>query len=209
MHKWIFHLVFFFSVGLAFGHQPDISSTMLVEGDNDDWLVQVRSSLTAFEIEIEAAYGPDSYTSPDEFKQLVLQHLKDKLSIRFNEGKALLLADGLVNLGHETSIVFKLQGEVDTIREIDVKNAGFEHIKNSQSALLILKKGMEKKQFVLDRNNDYQLHLWLTANGIEQSPSTITNKPSNARYWLLLGLIVLIMGIAGYYLIGYKKNQRA
>ena len=84
-------------------HQPDLSSTILVEQGENKWVLQIRAALTAFEYEIEQTYGKDSYETPEEFQDLVIKHVQEHISILYNKANTAVLQNGKVKLGHETS----------------------------------------------------------------------------------------------------------
>ena len=77
--------LFLFTIAISnflYAHQPDQSSTMLVEKGEGVWILQVRAALTAFEYEVHHTFGTESYKTPEEFNELVLTHLVT-FSIKF------------------------------------------------------------------------------------------------------------------------------
>lgn len=152
---------------LTMAHQPSISTTLLVEQEDGSWVFQVRSALTAFEQEVHLKYGEGSYTTPEEFKELVLCHIADNLSIDFGEQGVAMLSNGFVKLGHETNVVFQVSGVPENIHTLAIKNSSFENIYGNKSVLIILKKGFEKKQFELNGKNDHTVNLKATDNAFE------------------------------------------
>ena len=140
-------------------HQPDLSSTMLVSQGENKWVLQVRAALTAFEYEIENHYGKGSYTSPEEFQGLAIKHLQGNISILFNDINAVKLKNGLVKLGHETSVTFEVDGAPESLQSLVVKNSSFSNLSRNQSALIVLKEGFSNDQFTLNNNNDHTVEL--------------------------------------------------
>lgn len=101
-------------------HQPDLSSTMLVEHEDGKWILQVRAALTAFEYEVNTHYGKDSYKTPEEFNALVIRHLSENISISFNANEVIELKNGQVKLGHETSAVFEVANVPKKFKKVKV-----------------------------------------------------------------------------------------
>lgn len=148
-------------------HQPELSSTMLVEREDGNWVLQVRAALTAFEYEVHTRYGKDSYKTPEEFNALVIRHLSENISIKFNKKEAVVLQNSTVKLGHETNVVFEMQGVPHKIKRILVANASFKDIHENQSALIVVKNGFKKQQFKLDNENAHTAHLKASKNQFE------------------------------------------
>ncbi|MGJ8593424.1 MAG: DUF6702 family protein [Aquaticitalea sp.] len=143
----------------ANAHQPDISTTMLVEQENKTWVLQISASLTAFQQEIRTHFADTPYKTPEEFQQMVLQHIKNNLTLTFNDGQDIRLSEGRIILGHETKVVFKVFGMPSDIKSVFVKNSAFSDIYKSQSALVLLKGGFSKEHFVLNDDNNHTLKL--------------------------------------------------
>ncbi|WP_339756313.1 hypothetical protein [Algoriphagus aquimarinus] len=180
-------------------HQPDISSFTIIEAQPGIWMLQLNASMTAFQYEVRNAYGEDSYASPEEFNQLLLDYLKKQIVIQIND-EEVTLEKGLVRLGHATTVAFELSGVPEEIEEVFVRNYGFKNINKSQVIFSIIKEGMEKEQFLLNGENDFQLHLSLTEDQL-LLPETpwISNR------------ILLILALTGFGALGvlaYKRTSR-
>lgn len=184
-------------------HQPDISSTMLVEQGENKWVLQVRAALTAFEYEVENHFGKNSYATPKEFQELVLQHLQENISIQINETEIAKLNNGLVKLGHETSATFAVIGVPKNIEALVIKNSSFSNISRNQSALIVLKEDFEKDQFTLNNKNEHTVQLnAYDAKFVIASPSS--NEKANYLP------ILILAGAFGALLILYfaLKNKQ-
>lgn len=192
MKKWFLNIALFLSAWSVQAHQTEISSTMLVEQDNNTWVIQIRSALTAFDQTIKANYP--KYESAEAFQALVLQHLKNNLQIRFNDQDVVTLKNGAVKLGHETSVVFEVIGVPEKIESVFVKNSSFKSINHSQGALLIFKKGFDRKQFTLNKKNDYELQLQAANNQfIPVNPTVLTSGfTTNYKY---AGILFALIGL--------------
>jgi hypothetical protein len=149
-------------------HQPEISSTMLVEREDGAWVLQVRAALTAFEYEVHTHYGKDAYTTPEEFNALVIRHLTENISISINGKEAVSLQNGKVKLGHETTAAFEVDGIPKTIKKVSVFNSSFKDIHDNQSMLMILKKGFKKQRFSLNNKNEHTAQLKASKNQFER-----------------------------------------
>ncbi len=159
MNKFLITLcVLFISMG-AQAHQPDLSSTILVEQSENQWILQIRASLTAFEYEVEQHFGESSYASPEEFQALVIKHVQENTSIFFNGTNAAVLQNGQVKLGHETSVSFQVAGTPEAFKSLAVKNSSFSDISRNQGALIVLKEGFAKDQFILNNSNGHTAKL--------------------------------------------------
>jgi hypothetical protein len=182
-------------------HQPDISTTMLVEKDQNQWLLQISGALTGFQYAIKDHYGDAAYATPEEFQDLVLNHLQENLSIIFNDHDKVSFANGFVKLGHETNVVFEIKTVPNTIESIQVKNSSFKNIYHNQSALIILKKGIEQQQFILNNDNEHQVEVIINGNKFQLV------KQSKAYLIYLLGALgLLIFGLFLYF--SYKKIKQ-
>lgn len=143
----------------AYAHQPDISSTILAEKEEGQWVLQIRAALTAFDYEVEARFGKSAYATPEEFREIVLGYLREELLVRFNGNKVAELKDGAVQLGHETTVTFQLTDVPADVNAVTVSNHGFSHIRNNQSALYVAKEGFKRKQFMLNADNGHSAAL--------------------------------------------------
>jgi len=191
------------STGL-WAHQPNLSSTILMEKEDGQWIVQIRASLTAFEYEVAARFGQDAYKTAEEFKELVVRQIEQSLSVKFNEGESLKLNKPQVRLGHESSITFELEGKTENMNLIEVKNTSFEHISRNQAALVVLKKGFAKNQFMMNKENNHQLYLKAEDNKFEALDPK-AEKQTNV-YALVLLLGILLTGIAIFLLVNKQSK---
>lgn len=203
MKKYISVLVAgLFSVA-SFAHNPEISTTMLVEKENNVWVLQLSASLTAFQQEIKAHYAETPYKTPEEFQQMVLEYVKQNLHISYNDGEDVTFSKGIVKLGHETKVVFEVFGTPTDIKSASITNTVFEDIHRSQGALVILKEGFQKKQFILNGTNDYTIALQADNNQFTQ---VFEQKASMLSSIIILSLISII-GI-GFLMITILKRRK-
>ncbi|MGB7394457.1 MAG: DUF6702 family protein [Pricia sp.] len=187
----------------SFAHSPSTSTTMLVEKENGSWVLQISASLTAFQQEIQTHFSETPYKTPEEFQQMVLEHIKNNLQIRFNDGDGMTLVQGIVKLGHETKVVFEVFGIPSDVRSVRVKNTAFNDIHKSQSALLLFKKGFTKEQFVLDSANDYTLSLVANDNKFVEVSKSKADISEN-----ILFLIAFILTAVAFALVAELRPIR-
>tara|TARA_R110000744_G_scaffold378210_1_gene494071 strand:+ start:543 stop:1160 length:618 start_codon:yes stop_codon:yes gene_type:complete len=176
---------------LGYAHNPDASTTMLVEKENNTWVLQISSSLTAFQQEVRTHFAETPYKTPEEFQQMVLEHIKNNLDISFNDGSKITLGQGIVKLGHETKVVFEVFGIPSDLQSIRVRNAAFKDISRSQSALFIFKDGFSKDQFILNNDNDYTLNLKVNGNKFVEASQQ--NAGMDSSY-----VILIVMSLLGF-----------
>ena len=194
MYRFIMLLSLLLGFGTVQAHQPDLSSTILSEQGKDKWVLQVRGALTGFEYEIHENFGEDSYATPEEFQELVMKHVQENISILFDESNNVVLKNGIVRLGHETNVIFEVKGVPENFKEVKFKNSSFKDISRNQSALIIFKKGMKQKQFVLNNTNQH------TANLIVQDSQLVSLNPTTKKAMVIPNLYI---GIALLVILGF------
>lgn len=203
MIRYITILSFFLFSNLINAHQVDLSTVVLVEKENNTWILQVRAPLTAFQQEIKIHYAKTPYKSPEEFKEMVLAHLRKNISLVFNGNQSLLLKKGFVKLGHETNVVFEVDTIPEEINDLVVKNTSFQSIYKSKSALVILKEGFSKKKFVINSDNNYSLELKTEGNQfIEKSINKNKTEVKLNAFFILFFVFVIVS------IVLYKKQKR-
>lgn len=179
-------------------HSPSLSSTLLVEQENDRWLLQIRGSLTAFETEIHHRFSKDAYQNPKEFRALVIQHVMEQVKLTFNKDQLVSFQQAKVKLGHETIVTMECIGIPETIDDAHIKNACFQHIYNSKNTLIIIREGMKKELFELKKQNQYTALVQKDGNDLMLT-SPVTNilqgklKQFTYGYWFL-GISMLFVG---------------
>lgn len=206
MIKWFIALGLFSCFGVAQAHQADISTTMIIERDNNQWVVQISAALTAFQYEIQAHYGDSAYATPEAFQALVISHLKDNVSLSFNGKDTARIEHAYVKLGHETNVVFEISGVPAVIRSADIRNSSFKDIHRNQSALVLLKKGFSKQQFLLNNANQHTANLVVNGKAFQLAVTKIGN-PGLALWLLAPGLLILATGLFAVYGQKLKRTK--
>ncbi|MDO6471017.1 hypothetical protein [Maribacter sp. 1_MG-2023] len=145
----------------ALAHSPDFYNIIISKTENGQIVLQLNSSLTAFQQEVNYVNGEGAYKSPEEFQDLVLQLFKSRFSLILNNNDTLRFKNSKVFLGHETKIVTEIIGIPKDIKSIHLKNKIFKGLHNSQTVVIFLLDGFPKDKFTLQRDNQHELNLTL------------------------------------------------
>lgn len=196
-------IIFLIISWVAKAHQPDLSTTLLVEKGENEWVLQVRASLTAFEYEIEEHYGESSYDSPQAFQTLALEYIRDRISIIFNDSELVALKHGVVKLGHETIVAFQVDDAPRTLKTLEVTNDAFRDIPRNKVALIILKEGYSKDQFFLSNDNNHSV--LLTAN--DSTFEVVSTTEKTRRSGVATTVVIIILNLIIIYIAFKRKNN--
>ncbi|RTE53607.1 hypothetical protein EHW67_11445 [Arenibacter aquaticus] len=190
------------SYSFVFAHSPSNSSSLLIEGENGMWMLQIRSALTALEQEVHTRFSADSYKTPEEFKNLVAEILQKDLSLSFENSPHIALKKPQIKLGHETLVVYQFKGP-EQLDSFIFRNESFRNIANSKNVLFVVKKGIDKNQFTLNRHNNFEIRLVADGNNYRIFGPTQESKIKYA--WFVAGLTVILLIIV---VLGYKKKLK-
>jgi len=178
------------SYSFAFTHSPTNSSSLLIEGENGMWMLQIRAALSALELEVHTRYSADSYKTPEEFKKLVAHILENDLTLSFDKFPHIDLINPQIKLGHETLVVYHFKGP-EKLDSLTFKNESFRNISYSKNVLFVVKKGVDKNQFTLNRLNNFKVRLMANGNKLRVIDNTKLSK--NISAWFAAGLAVLLL----------------
>ncbi len=184
-------------------HQPDLSSTMLIEREDNTWILQVRAAMTAFEYEVAVQFPERTFEDVDEFKEMLIEHVKANISVRFNEEPEMVLESAFVKLGHESNVLFELKGVPANFNSLFVQNSSFKDISRNQSGLVVFKEGFAKKQFVLNNENGHSAELKVKENSFVLKSEKATGIIQSSERSLLVISIVSI----GMLVLFWLKTQ--
>ncbi|WP_282075163.1 hypothetical protein [Maribacter aquivivus] len=145
----------------AFAHSPDFSSIIISKTENGQIVLQLNSSLTAFQQEVNYANEEGAYKSPEEFQNLVLDLFNSRFSFIINEKDTLHFKNSKVFLGHETKIVTEIVDLPEEVKVIQLKNEMFKDIHGNQSVAIFLLDGFPKEKFTLHRDNQHEINIIL------------------------------------------------
>ncbi|GHC51165.1 DUF6702 family protein [Ulvibacter litoralis] len=205
MFKKIIFLLCIITTLSAKAHQPDVSTTMLVEKENNTWVLQISASLSAFQQEIKTHFSETPYKTPEEFQQMVLEHFKKNIFIQFNENQMATLSDGYVRLGHETKVVFEVFNVPSEQTSVEIKNSAFKDIHRNQSALVLLKDGFNKEHFILNNANEHTVTLAITTDRFIETAET---KPTYFSSKMLVVSLAILLLVSCFAMVKKKYKER-
>ena len=157
------HLVIFLlGFQAVYAHNPDLASLMIYE-QNGKSILLIKSSLTAFEGEVDYIFGKDSYKTPEAFNQLVVQHFRRNCFVIAN-GDTLTFSNIQVQLGHETNLFAELENVPKTIKSFSLRNALFADMHNNLCELILTLNGFPQKQYILTNANNHEVNLNVEGN---------------------------------------------
>jgi hypothetical protein len=196
----LFSLLLFY-VNIAFAHQPDLSNLMIYEQNGKKVLV-LKSSLTAFEGEVNFHFKKGAFKSPEEFAALAIKHFTDHCFVIIN-GDSVKLINPRVILGHETTIFALLGTMPNEIESVYLKNTFFKDIHNNQCEFILSLKDKPQYQYILNNDNKLEVELAFENN----KWVVIENKGSllKSLYVIIGGVLLLIIGLVVFKRL--KKNN--
>lgn len=204
MRKFILLIVFVCSSVISFAHSLDASTIVLAEQNNNLWILQINASLTAFQQEVRTHFADTPYKTPEEFQEMVLEHIKNNLNITFNGDEQIQLSHGVVILGHETKVVFEVLNIPSNIKSTVITNKVFSDISRNQSTFMIFKNGFTKEHFNLNNDNDHTLALVVNENKFVEE--TQQNASLSFSFILIALFGLLGVGILTKKLIELKEK---
>ena len=205
MKKYIALIVFVCSSFISFAHSPDASTIVLAEQKNNVWVLQINASLTAFQQEVRTHFADTPYKTPEEFQEMVLEHIKNNLYITFNGDQQIQLSHGIVKLGHETKVVFEVMNIPSNIESTLITNTVFSDISRNQSAFMIFKNGFTKDHFNLNSDNDHTLKLIVKENSFVET--TQQNAGLSFPFIIITLILLLFVGLLAKKLIELKQKS--
>lgn len=185
----------------VYSHQPDLSNLMIYE-QNDKTILLLKSSIGAFEGEIDYYFQKGAYKTPEEFNELVIQHFQKNCFVIAN-GEALKITNIQVQLGHETTLFAELENVPEAINSIFISNTVFKDMPNNQCELILSIKGLPQKQYILDNGNRQEVNLKVENNKWVVNEAA---KESDLSPGFLIGSAVLLA--VSIIAIAVKKGKR-
>lgn len=172
----------------VFAHEPAISSTMIYD-QNSKRILVIKTSLTAFEGEVEYYYGKNAFKTADEFRLLVIKHFEKNCFVIMNNDTVKLIKPTVV-LGHEITVFAELANSPEKPTSCYVKNTCFKDLHNNMCELFLSLKGLPQKQYILNAENKNEVTLKLVNNQwVVENPT----KFSYSAYLWLGGLAIVII----------------
>lgn len=199
--QWSFILALVLSSFGSYAHQPDLSTSVLSKTDTGKYILQITSSLSAFEGEIDYLYSKDAYKTPEAFKKLVVDHFSKNVFFIVNEKDTLKFSEPLVLLGHESKLIVEVLNVPKNINTLYFKNTMFKDMPHNQMAVIMLVDGFPTDQHVLENENEQTILLEL--NEGKWTSTGWGLKPKNILYislFLMLSMIPILY-------IGYRDRK--
>lgn len=192
-----------FSSKVAFAHQPNLSSLMIYE-QNGKKLLVIKSSIGAFEGQIDYLYTKNSYKTPEEFQQLVIKYFQENCVVVINNDTIKFLNPKVI-LGHETTVFAELENVPANIKTVSVSNTLFKDMPNNVCELILTSADFPKKQYILNADNFHQVNLKLEGEIWKvEKPMAPPVEKSNYLVWALLALFTIAS--FAYFFIKRKKT---
>ena len=197
--KSICLILFFLCAKLVQAHEPELSNLMIYE-QNGKYFLVIKSSLTAFEGEIEYLFGKNSYKTPEEFQLLVIKHLQNNCLVIINDD-TFKLSNPKVVLGHETTVFAELLNAPKKFNSIYVKNTLFKDMPNNMCELILSLKDLPQKQYILSKGNEYEVKL-----KVENGNWTVLKSSFKTPKLLFLFILSIAASVVVIIKLRKKKN---
>ena len=207
-NKIVKQCLFFMALFVSFAsyaHQPDVSTAVLSKTDDGKYILQITSSLSAFEGEIDYLYSKGAYKTPEDFIKLVVDHFNKNVFFIVNEKDTLKFGKPLVLLGHESKLVVEILNFPKNTNSFYFRNTMFKDMPHNQMAVMMLIEGFPKEQYILANENEQTIQLelkegaWVTNDSDEL-------KMKNVLY--ISFFLILVMLPLVYIRYRHRKNYR-
>lgn len=182
---------------VAQGHQPDLSSAMLVDRGSGNWILQINSSLTALQYEVKSRFGENAYSSPAEFQQLVNQHMRRSINLVFNGTDTASISNSFVKLGHSSSVVLELNNVPSDVLVVAISIESFKDINRNKCAFGIVQEGTSSAQIMLSNTNGHQTRLAKENGKFVSKPESVTLDITKYHY-LSFAILICALGVVGF-----------
>ena len=207
-NKIIKQCLFFMALFVSFAsyaHQPDVSTAVLSKTDDGKYILQITSSLSAFEGEIDYLYSKGAYKTPEDFIKLVVDHFNKNVFFIVNEKDTLKFGKPLVLLGHESKLVVEILNFPKNTNSFYFRNTMFKDMPHNQMAVIMLVEGFPKEQYILTNENEQTIQLelkegaWVTNDSDELKMKNVLY----ISFFLILAMLPLV-----YIRYRHRKNYR-
>ena len=199
--KSVVLILFLLCTNIVHAHQPDLSNLMIYE-QNGKYILVIKSSLTAFEGEVDYLFGKNAYKSPEEFQLLVIKHFQKNCKLIMNN-EPIKLINPKVILGHETTLFAELSLVPKKISSIYVKNTLFKDMPVSLCEMILTLNDLPQKQYLLNNVNNYEVELQL-----ENNSWTVVENDSPNTTLILLAVVAFVLSasIVAVFVIRKRKQ---
>lgn len=205
--QWFFMLVMIITSLTGYAHQPDLSTAVLSKTDTGKYILQITSSLSAFEGEIDYLYSKNGYKTPEDFKKLVVDHFNKNVFFIINEKDTLKFGEHLIILGHESKLIVEVLNIPKDINAFYFKNTMFKDMPHNQMAMIMLVDGFPKAQYVLENKNEQTIQLKLKDGTWFPVEKTEIAIKKFSYIFLFLVLLMIPLFCVNYYHRKHFKKQ--
>lgn len=178
---------------VTFAHQPDLSNIIISKTNNGQVILQINSSLTAFQQEVIFHNGEGAYKTPEEFQEMVINHFLDGFSFIVNKNDTLQIKNPQVFLGHETKIVAEIIGMPEDVSAINFKADLFKDIHNNQSIVIFLLDKFPTQKYGLANDSSHEIDIQLKDGSWQNT--NIKDLGSNINFGSYIGVLVLAFAV--------------
>ncbi|WPR70997.1 hypothetical protein SLW70_13800 [Flavobacterium sp. NG2] len=205
MKKYALLIALLFSFA-SYAHQPDLSTSVLSKTTDGKYILQITSSLSAFEGEIDYRYSKNAYKTAEDFNKLVVDYFRKNVSITVNDDVKLDFAQPLVILGHETKLIVEVLNLPKEIHHFNYTNTMFKDMPNNQMAVILVAEGLPNEQYILENTNKQTIELELKDGKWREATnySILINNIVQSKNFIY-GLMVLALVIISFVFFKDRK----
>ncbi|SHJ76520.1 hypothetical protein [Pseudozobellia thermophila] len=189
MKRIVFVLLMCVFCPFANAHNPQIATMTLAQDPQGHYTLHISSAFDGFRNRLIGNYPEidvDGLTS-NEFQKLLVQYLRENISIRGNYDYTAVLGEGAIRLGHQTDIKFKLTGLPEEPTRLQVKLKGLDEASNHHTIFKITGGANGSKNFVLKKANGFEVSIKNTNGTFEQVDN------DSDLLWPMASLAVLVL----------------
>jgi hypothetical protein len=165
----------------------------MIYEQNGKYFLVIKSSLIAFEGEVDYLFGKNAYKTPEEFQLLVIKHFQNNCLVIINDD-TFKLSNPKVLLGHETTVFAELLNAPTKFNSIYVRNTLFKDMPNNMCELILTLKGLPQKQYILNNSNKHEVKLTIENNNWKVVKAMNSSyKTQHLLFGVALSLIVAVV----------------
>lgn len=184
-------------------HSPDLSS-ILVYQQNGRYFLELKSSIVAFEGEVNFHFGKDSYKTPEEFNELAIKHFKRSCVVVVNRD-TIKYINPQIQLGHETTLLVELENMPQKVNHFYIRNVFFKDMPNNQSDFFFSYDSLQINRYVMNDKNNHEVNIKIESNiSLVEDDSKPLNLPLAYIF-----IILLVFSITSFIIyIRYRKVKK-
>ncbi len=174
----------------AHAHNGQIS-TLSLSRQGSVWTLSLSASITAFNYELEAE-NPGlnlKELTPQELISLLMKRVSSTIEIAANGTHQVKLVNGAIHPGHQTDILYELEGMPDSLQALSLSLHSFSHNPN-HSCVFLLEPTVGNNRFILTQGNNFTVSLQ-RKNATVFEPVK-TNRVSVIPWLAILGLLIMV-----------------